>query len=179
MKLRYIFIFVLLAACGLTACERDEPEMKATAALPLAGEWWVTYKLETSPGQFEDQGGGYTKILTYNTASNRTDSIWVTDVTGDGTRDHGNFWTFRVKSGADMANRTFSVTGNKSIATFDYDPYDINITITEGKVIPNGGLSASGVKTDSIYFKMQFEDDPDNTYIVSGHKRTGFLEDDF
>jgi hypothetical protein len=168
MKLTYIFILALLAACSLTACERDEPEVKYTATYPVSGEWWVTYKVETSPGVFEDiYEVGYTELLTFNTASNTADSIWVSD--------EGHFWDFKVKSGLNMSNYSFAVADQKSVVP----DYDIKVNITEGKVLQGVGLSRSGVKTDSIYFKVQFEDDPDNTYIVSGHRRTGFLEDDF
>ena len=174
MKFKNIFMVGCLFAAGfLTSCERDEPEMKKTEALPLAGEWWVKYEVETSPGVFEDiYHFGYSAILTSNTAANTKNEIWVSD--------EGHFWNYKVKANADADNRTFSITDAISIAkNSNGTPYDIKVNITDGKVIKDGGRSATGVTTDSIMFNIEFEDDPGTIYRASGHKRTGFLEDEF
>ena len=51
--------------------------------------------------------------------------------------------------------------------------------VLEGKVINDAGRSKSGVVTDSIYIKAVFSDDPGTEYEMAGHRRTGFLEDDY
>jgi hypothetical protein len=173
MKLKYIFIFTILAACGLTACEKDEPEVKYTATYPVSGEWWVTYQVRNAEGQLEDAGGGYYPLLTFNTASNTSDSIWVSDA--------GSFWEYQVKAGLDLPNRAFTVDEGQNVS------YDSKVRIANGKVFLNKGRSTSGVVTDSLYVEVSFEDETDaddnptpyaTTYIVSGHRRTGFLEDE-
>jgi hypothetical protein len=53
--------------------------------------------------------------------------------------------------------------------------------VQQGKVLLKEGRSTSGVVTDSIYFEVSFDDDTPaygTTYIVSGVRRTGFLEDE-
>ncbi|WP_439879665.1 lipid-binding protein [Pontibacter sp. MBLB2868] len=150
----------------MSACEKDAPEVKYTATYPVSGEWWVTYKVETDPGVFEDvEKAGYTPLLTYNTAANKSDAIWVDD--------QGNFRDFKIKSGLDVASRSFSVKDAINTAS------DNNVSITEGKVIKDGGVSKTKIKTDSIYFKAEFSDEPGTIYHVSGHRRTGFPEDQY
>jgi hypothetical protein len=53
------------------------------------------------------------------------------------------------------------------------------IEVIEGKVIPNGGHSKTGVVVDSIYLKAKFTDDPGHTWEFKGHGRTGFFEDEY
>jgi hypothetical protein len=171
MKFNIIALALVASAFSLSSCERDEPEMKKTEALPLAGEWFVKYEVETSPGVFEDiYHVGYSTLVTSNTAANTKNEIMVSD--------EGNFWNYKVKANADADNRTFSANQSVSYALDKGAPYDIKVNITDGKVIKDGGRSASGVTTDSIMFNVEFEDDPGTIYRASGHKRTGFLEDE-
>jgi hypothetical protein len=46
-------------------------------------------------------------------------------------------------------------------------------------VIKDGGRSKTGVKTDSIYMVVEFSDDLGTDYEISGHMRTGFVEDEY
>ncbi|WP_161890091.1 lipid-binding protein [Pontibacter russatus] len=175
MKKTYLYFLAILLSVGfLSSCERDAPEIEYTSTFPVSGEWWVTYKVETSPGVFVDAGGGYSTLLTYNTSDNSGDSIWIDD--------QGHFWTYKVKAPVNMQNLTFGVEEAPNAA------YESMVTIADGKVLLNAAESKTGVQTDSIYFKVSFSDEEDedenvtpyNTiYHVSGHRRTGFLEDDF
>jgi hypothetical protein len=172
MKRTYLKLLALLFVVGITSsCEKEYPEIETTSTYPVNGEWWVTYTQETSPGVFEDVGHGYSTLLTFNTSANNGDSLWVSD--------EGHFWNFKVKSAVNVPQRTFSVANKKSAALDKGQPYDIGVTISDGKVITGGGLSRTRVPTDSIYFRVEFEDDPGVIYHASGHRRTGFLEDEF
>ncbi len=174
MRNKFLYLLVVLFSVGaLSSCEKDAPEVKYTATYPVSGEWWVTYKVETSPGVFEDiYHTGYTPLLTYNTAANKPDEIWVDD--------QGNFWNYKVKSGLNIGSRSFSVKEALNLALdSEGKPYNIKVNITDGKVIKDGGLSKTKIKTDSIYFKAEFSDEPGTVYHVSGHRRTGFPEDQF
>lgn len=173
MKFKLLYFVALFFSFGiLSSCEKDAPEVEYTATYPVSGEWWVTYKVETSPGVFEDvYHVGYTPLLTYNTAANKPTEIWVDD--------EGNFWNYKVKSSLDMNQLSFGVNEAPNKALDGDEPYDITVSIKDGKVFKNGGLSKTKVKTDSIYFKIEFSDAPGDVYHVSGHRRTGFLEDDF
>ncbi len=41
------------------------------------------------------------------------------------------------------------------------------------------GKTKSGNPVDSIYMEAVFSDDPGNKYVISGHQRTGFFEDEY
>jgi hypothetical protein len=156
-------MIIFLSACD----DYPEPEVEYTSTFPVSGEWWVTYKLETEPGVFVDLLGSYQKLLTYNTAANTPDSLWIDDV--------GHFWDFKCKAAADIPNRSFATEESDNVS------YESKVRIINGKVILDGGRSTSGVVTDSIYFEVLFDDDSTpfgTTYIVSGVRRTGFLEDE-
>lgn len=172
MKFKNLYIITLLLSFGfLSACEKDAPEVEYTATYPVSGEWWVKYEVETSPGVFQDiHGWDYSQLLTFNTAANLPTEIWITD--------NGHFRAashFKVKPTLNMQDLTFSGTdlANAAAATN-------KITITDGKVLTGAGRSSTGVVTDSIHFRIAFGNEtvPGRVYRVSGHRRTGFLEDE-
>jgi hypothetical protein len=171
MKKIYVYLLpLLITAALLSGCEKDDPEVAYTAVGKAAGEWWVTYKVETSPGVFEDiYGVGYTPLLSYNTSDNAPNQIWLDD--------DGNFWPYKFKSSFDASNLTMAATNAPSIVQSQNT--DFTVTVTEGKVVLGGGMSRTKVPTDSIYFRAEFSDDPGTIYHVSGHRRTGFLEDEY
>lgn len=173
-----------LAVAGFTACEEYETEM--VPGHELAGEWFVqTY-----------YGGsavvGYEHIFTYNTAKADGSEIWFDD--------YGNIWPVKAKITANPSGNSFAGTGdNIEAPIYRYDTLDIirdenvdpidsvdqifigyeTVTVKEGKIIPGGGKSRTGVVVDSIYILAEFSDDPGSEYEFSGHRRTGFEEDDF
>jgi hypothetical protein len=172
MKKLFAYIFIASAAMIGVSCQEDL-EPGGTKAQDMAGEWWVTYQIQSSPNVFEDVGGGYYKLMTYNTASD-TEEIWIDDL--------AHFGPFKIKSPAQTSDLTFSATGATSVVPYDEDddgnPLFLGITLNNGKVLTGEGLSISGVKTDSIYMEVEFDVDPGTIYYVSGHRRTGFLEDE-
>jgi hypothetical protein len=165
MKHIFKYLAIVAFAVAFTSCQ-EEPDPGGTKVQDLAGEWWVKYEVETSPGVYEDILGGYYKMMTYNTASD-TEEIWVDDL------EH--FWEYKVKVPVNLTSKTFAVTGAANAS------YESAVTIESGVIITGGGMSVSGVQTDSIHFVASFDDDdsPFGTqYRVSGHRRTGFLEDE-
>jgi len=162
------FIVVILVL-GFYSCETmDEPKMEYAPTYPISGEWFVKFEAETSPGVWADVYNlGYVKILTYNTAYNTADTVWIDDL--------GNTWSFKVKCPINVKEKTFGMKDS----VLNSDPtYPIKVIITDGLVLVGKGKSISGVTTDSIYFKVGFEDDPGTVYRISGHRRTGFIEDE-
>ncbi|WP_439879592.1 lipid-binding protein [Pontibacter sp. MBLB2868] len=177
MKLRFTYIFVMLISLGLlSACEKDAPEVEYTATYPVSGEWYVRYSVETAPGNLEVVKD-YTKLMTTNTAANTSSELLVTDqLSADAA---GAYKTFKVKATVDVENLAFSASNSNNLATVKKVAKTNKVTILDGKVIKNGVTAASGVTTDSIYFKLQFSDDATGTtYHVAGYRRTGFLEDE-
>jgi hypothetical protein len=160
MKRKYLF-FIAFTCTIFYACQK-KPEVGGTATQSMANEWWV--QLYDPTGAAATDWG---HIATYNTSANNADEIWVDD--------QGEIWDFKVKAKADLKAMTFSA--NKAVSVVDN--YNIKVTITDGKIIPNVGHSKTGVLTDSISMKIEFEDDPGTIYSLRGHARTRFAEDDY
>ena len=168
MKKIYLF-GITLTILVFTSCQK-KPDIGGTAAEKMANEWWVTLD---QGGTQDVYGIGHFQIATYNSAAN-DNTIWVDDLT--------NGWGFKSKVTADYNTLTFAAANGADNEY--YDPahptkYPIKVTITEGKIIPNGGHSKTGVVTDSIYMKVEFSDDPGTIYTMPGHARTRFAEDDY
>lgn len=168
-KVKYL-IFLMLAV-GFFSCETmDDPEMEYASTYPVSGEWYVRFEVQdpTDNSWADVPGyGSYNKILTYNTASNSSDTIWIDDL--------NHIWSFKIKCPIQLSARTFSTPD--SVLNSDPD-YPINVLIKNGSVHVGKGKSISGVTTDSIYFEIGFTDDPGTQYRLSGFRRTGFLEDE-
>jgi hypothetical protein len=188
-----LLAFVLFSAF-LVSCEKldslDDPKdlkIDKTATYPMNGEWWVTYKLDDGTGALVDAGIvfgigelGHLKVLSYNTVENVSTKMWITDVDQLDYDASGNFWSYRVVTNLSLKDKSFSVdTASNAAYTSDGDPYNIKVTIKNGTVILNGGRSRSGDVTDSIAYEAEFSDDPGTIYHVSGHRRTGFFEDEY
>ena len=177
MKSKNIFFILLpslLLMLLINGCRKEIDTIKKvnpgnSATYPLNGEYFVVTDIATiangdttwTPDVF---GIGYQKIMLYNTASNRSDSIWIDDLT--------NTWSYKVRISCNPDQKTFHVNDGTELYNGD------NTTITNGKLILNMGKSKAGNKTDSIYMLIQWASDPTNLYRVSGVRRTGFQEDE-
>ncbi|WP_178987591.1 lipid-binding protein [Winogradskyella schleiferi] len=148
-----LFVSILCVACD----EGGELDPGNTATVEVAGEWVVEILRDGSPIDVN-------YISTYNTADNVATEIWLDDL------QHG--WGLKAKVPVDIGNLTFSGSGLEEIY------YDVTVDITDGVIIKNGTTAPSGTVVDSIYFKAQFSDIPNETWEYAGYKRTGFLEDD-
>ncbi len=163
-QIKLMFILVALVAFASSCQEEYEAEM--IPGHELAGEWYVTYTI----GGVDVYNFGYSTIMTNNTAAADGKQIWVSDL--------HHFWDFKAKVNADPANGTFGQSD--SLDNAEELNYPIKLVIKSGKVIPEGGKSKTGVVTDSISFIVGFGDDaPGTEYTASGHRRTGFVEDDY
>jgi hypothetical protein len=94
---------------------------------------------------------------------------------------------------SDQVGSTETFTGWYLVSQVDYNLKDLTfsaagaenaadgsiVNITEGKILKNAALSKAGNVVDSIYFKGEFDYDPGTIIIFSGHKKTGFLEDEY
>lgn len=166
MKIKNIFIVVVVIALGLTACKKEKYDIEYAPLKDLSGEWWVTSVYDDGTGDVDDHGHyGHWILTTSNTAGYSTDSILITD--------SRNMWEWNVTAGLNYEAKTFSVTD-----AYDYF-WGINVTITNGQIIKDGGITKDGNVTDSIYMEVDFSDLPGEHYIISGVRRTGFLEDEY
>lgn len=168
---KYISIFVtaLVLSLGFASCsvETDEPA-GGTAVEKMAGHWIVNTDLimdgDTIPQVYADYGIVDWDMHTYNTANNDPDTIWLTD--------NNKFWGYTIKVPVNYDNLTFEC-GPTYIYT-DNSGEDVFCTITEGKVIENGGLNVNGKPTDFIKYNIEFTDDPGSIYYIYGVRYAGF-----
>jgi hypothetical protein len=157
---------VLISACD----KKNLPDKGATNAEKVSNEWWVVLS----------QGGNDlidpSKISTYNTSLN-PDSIWIDDLE--------NIWPFKCKAKIDLANMTFSTANAGSLYDIKVSGsspaqyYRPTVTIANGKILSKAAKSLSGNTTDSIYMELEFSDDPGTKYVLAGHARTMFSEDEY
>jgi len=180
MKLKHIFYLYLVVALGIiSSCETmPDPKTERTATAPMNGEWWVKVYVDIdsdTPGnQLEEISGGYYQLLTYNTASNRPDSLWF-------NFSVENFPVF-FKTAINLTNNTLFVENSQNLYLLDDTETPENeselVTLTNGKIIMGGVITANKNLTDSIYCETEFTTDPGFKYIFAGYRRTQFKEDD-
>lgn len=172
--MKKLLLYTTILACSLlvvTSCEKEE--IGGTAAESMAGEWYVTADAVDASGNlvYEDFFGiGHFHLDTYNTASNSTAQMWVSD--------NGNFWDFKNKINIDLNAMTFQASDAQNEA------YDSKLTITNGKILYGAATTPSGMPADSIVFNVTFNDDTYpadygfDSYRIAGFRYTGFTADE-
>ncbi len=164
--MKKIFLIVAVAiVIGLASCENDiDPGQNSL--MRLSNEWWGQIYVPDGSGGLTDIGQGYQHLLTSNTASGTSDSLFIDDFDG--------LLELKAKVACDVNNLTFTTNGVAVLERYT----EGTVGIGNGKIILDGGKSTSGVKVDSIYFEAEFDWDPGQIYVIAGHGRTGFLEDE-
>lgn len=163
--LKYAFL-TFVAALFMVACDEDgydDYDPGKTPAQAMSGEWWIDISEEAT-------GAVQVQHALHRTYDDNNGGLWLSD-RASATSFTG--WWLESVVQYDLQNLTFSGSNLPNLAD------DSVVTITEGKIIKNGGHSATGVVVDSIYFKGVFDYDPETVLIFAGHKRTGFEEDEF
>jgi len=155
-------LFGIFTITLLTSCENDgyaDYKTELTPSVELNGEWYID--ISNSTGLLYE----HTHHYTYD--SNKGDNTMFFDSKGAGKS---------LKGLVNVDNKNYTFTSNASenllrpVAKF---------TVTEGKILKGAAHSRAGNVTDSIYLKVEFSNEPGITYTYSGHKRTGFLEDNY
>ena len=164
---KYISIFALtLGLClGFASCstETDEPA-GGTAVEKMAGHWVVVADIIEDGEVYEyPYDIGQWDMYTYNTANDDTDQMWLSD--------GNNFWGYTLKVPIDLNAKTFAC---KDVFIYNDGEADQFCTITDGKIIENGGLNVNGKPTDAIEYKIEFTDDPGTIYYIHGVRYAGF-----
>lgn len=153
-------LFGILVLASFTSCdEGGDPNPGGTTTQDLAGDWYISIS----------NAAGTTLVdhalhSTYNTSAN-DNTMWIDDA------KHG--WWIKCKITVNLADGTFTATSQPNIIDSG------TVTITEGKIEKGAGLSKAGHVVDKISFKAVFSYDPGNKLTFVGHKRTGFLEDEY
>ena len=160
-----IFALALVMGLGFASCstETDEPA-GGTAVEEMAGHWVVVADIIEDGQVLEDPYGiGKWDMYTYNTAADDADQMWLSD--------GNNFWGYTLKVPIDLNAKTFNCD---HVFIYNDGSEDQFCTITDGKIIENGGLNVNGKPTDAIEYKIEFTDDPGTIYYVHGVRYTGF-----
>ncbi len=165
---RFVYILLFIATPFVfSACE-NEIEPGQNALMEMSNEWWVQLLVDDGNGGYEDiHHLGYFQFLTSNTASSTADSLFVDDF--------GDMLELKAKVAANPSDLTFGNAGSSVSERYTGG----HVFIENGRIFINQGSSATGVTVDSIYFEAEFDWAPGQKYIVAGHGRTGFLEDEF
>lgn len=159
-------LFILIISCDNKGYEDYEPVI--TPSSSLNGEWYID--ITDADGEVQVQHA------LHKTYDSNDGQLWISDHIGEpGSYTPTDFtgWWLLGKVIYDASTLTFSGSDVDNIADGSI------VNITEGKILKNAARSASGTITDSIYFKAEFDYDPGNVLTFSGHKKTGFLEDEY
>ncbi len=155
--LRTFFAVILFTA--FSCDEGGDPNPGGTNTQQFAGDWFID--LTDSDG---NAVVGHALHSTYNTSANNN-TMWIDD--------HENGYVIKCKITIN-SNGTFSATDSENILDSG------TVTITEGKIEKGAALSKAGHRVDKISFRAHFSYDAEGYDILySGHKRTGFLEDEY
>lgn len=141
--MKKIIIIFALISFFIISCEKDYEKQYATT-YPISGDWYTSFNY------LGDSYGPYVLSI-YNTSFGGADTVWVSD--------NGNFWTFKVKAKANVANKTFSIVDGIDLENDD------TTQIMNGRILNSNN--------DSIHFLLMFASSPGDTIVVSGHRKTG------
>jgi Lipid-binding putative hydrolase len=150
---------------GLTSCE-NEIDPGQNSLMKMSNEWWGQIYVPNGSGGLTDIGQGYQHLLTSNTSSGTSDSLFVDDFNG--------LLQLKAKVACNINDLTFTTNGVTVLERYT----EGTVVIGNGRIYQDGGKSTSGVKVDSIYFEAEFDWDPGQIYVIAGHGRTGFDEDE-
>jgi len=159
--LKNSLLLSLFLALTLTSCdEGGDPDPGGTTVEKFAGDWFIT--LTDSDGATLVEHALHS---TYNTSAN-DNTMWIDD--------HENGYWIKCKVTVNLADGTFTATNAENLLDGSL------VTITEGKIEKNAATSQGGHTVDKISFRAHFDYDADGYDILyEGHKRTGFLEDEY
>lgn len=155
----------LAGICLVGSCSKTQ-NYGGTAVEKVANGWWIN--------AYSSKNGLLTTSMpvffnTYNTSANTADSVWADDLGYIGAP-----YDVKAELAVDLADYTLSSGGTANL-------YEDSSAVqwAGGKVFPKGGLSRTGMKTDSLFLQFLFVGDPGDTLTIKGVARTGFDGDDW
>jgi hypothetical protein len=153
-------LFSILIATSFSSCdEGGDPNPGGTTTENYSGDWFISIYDANGQAQVE-----HALHSTYNTSAN-DNTMWIDD--------DKNGWSLKCKLTVNTTDGTFTALAQPN--TIDSG----TVTITEGKIEKDSGLSQAGHVVDKISFKAEFSYDPGTILTYEGHKRTGFKEDEY
>lgn len=167
---------LLLAVVTLTSCSKEE--IGGTATESMAGDWYVTVDAVDENGEvvIEDFNDGRFHILTYNTAANVANQLYVDD--------QYYFLGMRALTVSDPNAMTFATSGTVDNEQVHSTSVSDQVIVTDGKIIKNGGRQNNGSVADSISFYFEYTEDAYadtygyKKYHIHGVRYSGLEEND-
>jgi hypothetical protein len=206
---KVIYFAALLLTVAFTSCEKED--VGGTATESMAGQWYCTIDAVDDDGLPIPNGENYfgldnprTLILTYNTAANAANEMWVDNLgVGNLAADYaayvaayGYFPTYTIKSKVTINQSTMEFSSNEAEnlgegyewwsadgETLIHEEKAMPVTIN-GKILPKAGKQNNGSPADSIVFFVVYKNDPwypgdgYTKYKVSGVRYSGLAEND-
>jgi hypothetical protein len=157
------FTIVYFASCSDKGY--DDYDNGGTPTQAMNGEWFIDIT-------DAETGDVYVQHAFHKTFDDNNGQMFISDRLGPGPDDFSG-WYLESRVNADVKTLTFSAADAPNLADGSI------VNITDGKIFKNAAHSRAGNVVDSIYFKGQFDYDPGTILIFAGHKRTGFLEDEY
>jgi hypothetical protein len=160
-------IGILASICLVAACTKKQ-NYGGTPVQQASNGWWVTaYSTVNGQLAISAAAGNHVFFVTYNSIANTTDSLWADDL-----GYLGGGYDVKALLGLNLSSLTIASGGAANI-------YGTSVQWAGGKIFPKGGLSRTGVKTDSLFLQFLFAGNPGDTLTVKGVARTGFDGDDW
>ena len=168
------FLLLALAAVSLAivSCSDDDGPPDAPDTINLAKHWFVRVQgpMGTSAySLFSTRTTIITEVV--DTLGNQRQRISADTITLD---DH-NLLTPSVRAHVKIN------TGTRTFGEGMYRNWNAadSVILKEGRIFRLGGRSKSGSSVDSIYLKYAFKSAPGTEYVLTGHERTGLLQDEY
>lgn len=158
-----LLLLTSILSLSFISCEQTESEALESdiVAAEMHGSWYVEFLLDGE----DIYDLGHQLINTYNTSENDGSSMWIND------KEH--LWEFIVNCPINSSSKTFSGEALYS----NVDDYEVDVTITNGKITEGGTTSLGGYTADQISFDVEFSDDAGSVYQVIGYRHIGYVED--
>lgn len=172
--MKKLLLFALAAApFVIVSCTKDEGVNDTPTTINLAKHWFVRVQGPSSTSNYSLFSTRTTYLTeTIDTFGTQFQRILKDTITLD---DH-NLLTpsFRSNVRITVASRTFGDGTYKN-----WNDTTNKFILKEGKIIKLGGKSKTGKAVDSIYLRYAFQAAPATEYILTGHERTGLIEDEY
>jgi hypothetical protein len=164
ISIKYYTVACMLLLLAMASCRKD-PEIKNTAVVTMAGEWYV--RINNYPKRWI--------MTTYNTSDDSKNAFWLqtTNLRDEDATPAANIG-IKGKVAIQLNGQTFAGTDVTNVAaTAAAIP---KFSVNNGKIITNGTFGVSSrTPADSIYFEINVNG---KVFKVSGFHRTGFQADE-
>lgn len=165
MKINNIIMLLsFIAIISLVSCEKDDPKVEYSPVWPISGEWYVHIANEDGTPAYDT----YLTLSTYNTSENVNNMVWMK--LANATVPFGVLG----KVNCDVSAKTLNIDNGDNTL---YSPAK-KFSVLEGKIMEDATTTKSNTVTDSIYIRYSTEVDG-NTYVLSGHRRTNWPDDQY